>query len=610
MGDYGQSSLAKRRDEPNVSFENAKPPDLQMVNGAEPSRTARSGRFSPPPHIVGQIVEMGFSPFQARQALEKTSTGVDVAAALESLLSANGHGSDADDDQIEHERVVREDAERERRRRRKQGPFRESIKPRDVDGIPDGEQTSEADKILAQATEIGQNVLSKATSFWNSSKEKAMKVYEEQRKAMEAGENGARKGRVPRDGRPRWMQDVEEGVDVRNDPEPEAGIGFKDGDDDNPPQRRVDGTSNGHVVSSTTQPISRQVGGEARYRSAKERADLLFADESTSYVPPARHRKSTPNSTARAVSPKPSTAPLPTRQLVGATPSQLSTSAKYKAKGNELFKLGQFAEAESSYSSAIAALPEGHLTLLPLHNNRAATQLKLGQSASAACNCTTVINLIGPAYHPSKEEPLPSDVASEVKLGEALVKATIKRAQAWEMGEKWNSAVEDWERVMAFDGILLGSTAAVTHNLAADGARRSKRMLEGGIRSTAKPKAVTPPASVKPVDVMKSQAVTELRKANRVIDAEDEQRIALKDTVDIKLASWKSGKETNLRALIASLDTVLWDEILSGGLKVGMHEIITEKQVKIKYMKVIARLHPDKVGSRSYTSEQKLIAIA
>jgi hypothetical protein len=71
----------------------------------------------------------------------------------------------------------------------------------------------------------------------------------------------------------------------------------------------------------------------------------------------------------------------------------------------------------------------------------------------------------------------------------------------------------------------------------------------------------------------------------------------LKDTIEARINTWKGGKETNLRALLASLDTVLWDEVLAGGLKVGMHELITEKQVKIKYMKVIARLHPDKVSS-------------
>jgi hypothetical protein len=90
--------------------------------------------------------------------------------------------------------------------------------------------------------------------------------------------------------------------------------------------------------------------------------------------------------------------------------------------------------------------------------------------------------------------------------------------------------------------------------------------------------------------------VSELRKANAVNDAEDAQRMALKDSVEARLNAWKGGKESNLRALIASLDSVLWDEILQGGLKVGMHELIAEKQVKIKYMKVIARLHPDKVS--------------
>ena len=41
---------------------------------------------------------------------------------------------------------------------------------------------------------------------------------------------------------------------------------------------------------------------------------------------------------------------------------------------------------------------------------------------------------------------------------------------------------------------------------------------------------------------------------------------------------------------------VLWDEILSGGVKVnGLGELVTNAQVKKGYMKAIARVHPDKV---------------
>jgi len=57
--------------------------------------------------------------------------------------------------------------------------------------------------------------------------------------------------------------------------------------------------------------------------------------------------------------------------------------------------------------------------------------------------------------------------------------------------------------------------------------------------------------------------------------------------------AWKSGKENNLRALVASLENVLWPEL--GWVKVGMRELVTPSQVKIRYTKAIAKVHPDKV---------------
>lgn len=531
---------------------------------------------------------MGFSPARAREALAKTSDGMDVEAALELLLGQNGSANDHDDDdRFERERARREEEERERRRRRRAGPSRDSVKTREREEANEGVQGYEADKILAQASEIGQSVLSKASLFWNSSKEKAIKVYEEQKKAIEAGEGGGRK--KVSNGKPRWMVEAEaNGIDVKE----ESRGGFKH-DDEPPPLRRSTKPSRANGVS--VHVGSRQDVAEEPYRSVKERADLL-ADDLKPYSSAARHRKpaSIAASTSRAVSP----APLPSRKFVDASPSQIQASAAQKAKGNDHFKLGRFSEAETTYSAAISSLPHGHLLLVPLYNNRAATRLKLGESGGTVQDCTTVIDLVGPTYHPSKEAPLPIEFASDVKLADGLVKATIKRAQAYEMGEKWSVATEDWERVMAFDTVLLGSAAVSTRNLAAEGARRSKRMLEG-VTSPVKPKSTPRPSApqAKPLDLAKSEAVTELRKVNRAAEAEDEQRLNLKDAVDTKLLAWKGGKETNLRALIASLDTVLWDEILAGGLKVGMHELIAEKQVKIKYMKVIARLHPDKVGS-------------
>lgn len=577
---------------------------------------------------------MGFSPLQAHQALAKTSTGLDVQAALDNLLAeafqskGNVHGGDdlgeADHDYVERERIRREEEDKERRRRRRQGPSRETVRARAPPNDRDQDRQStgtpiQADQILAQASEIGQSVFTKATSLWNTGKERALKAYEEQKKVYDAQMADQKKGKT-KDGRPRWMVDAEERErgDVRDDRPPPSGSsggGFRDDDeDDDEPdvpesahaQRPERLRTNGDRPQPRQRPQEHSLA--ERYISTKERADLLFADEAPKkYVSPARHRKPTAAESTRpsrsAPTTKPTT-PLPARTLVPADPSAIQTSSAHKAKGNDHFKLGRFTEAESAYSAGIRALPDGHLHLVPLHNNRAATRLKLGESTGAAEDCTIVITIIGPSYHPSKEAPLPAEIASEVKLADAVVKAMTKRAQAWEMAEKWVKAVEDWEKVLGFDAHMLGQSASTTRNLAAEGLRRSKRMVEGGTDSktvsSAAPKrpvqrTATPVAPSKPSNVNKSEAVASLRAASKALEAEDQQRLALKDSVEARLNSWKSGKETNLRALLASLDAVLWDEVLAGGLKVGMHELIVEKQVKIKYMKVIARLHPDKV---------------
>lgn len=577
---------------------------------------------------------MGFSPAQARQALSGTSTGLDVQAALDTLLAeafqSNGSGSrhddlgEMDDDHVERERIRREAEEKERRRRRRQGPSREAVRPgagtrdeRDSERSGNGTPI-QADQILAQASEIGQSVFTKATSLWNTGKERALRAYEEQKKVYEAQQADLRKGK-PKDGRPRWMVEAEErergDTGEGHSSAPSDSGGFRDDDavlgGGSHTTRREGPRTNGEKPArrSHERPQAPPLPPSERYLSTKERADLLFADEAPKKcISPARHRKpAEPVRAARPVTTPPT--PPPARSLVPASPASVHSSSAHKIKGNEHFKLGRFTEAESAYSAAIRILPEGHLYLIPLYNNRAATRIKLGESTGAAEDCTSVITIIGPSYHPTKEAPLPADIASEVKLTESFVKAMTKRAQAWEMGEKWSRAVEDWEKVLGFDPVMLGSSASTTRNLAAEGLRRSKQMIDGVVPKpkpskvaatsnhpvrSSKPTAIAPS---KPSNVNKSEAVATLRAAAKAIEVEDQQRLQLKDSVEGRLTNWKAGKETNLRALLASLDAVLWDEILAGGLKVGMHELIVEKQVKIKYMKVIARLHPDKVFS-------------
>lgn len=552
---------------------------------AQPQRPARNGTASPPPHIIGQIVEMGFPPDQARRALASTASGEDVQAALEMLLASRGNTPapppPPQDEDSEEEYVRKERERRARHAARRAGPSRDAIRPQQ--GEPrEGEEAFDTERIVAQASEIGANMLSKATSFWNTSKEKALKVYEEQKRALDAQQAASRR-KPPTDGRPRWMIEAE--AAERGETLPPAA---EFGDDSL-------GFQDDHSGDEAPPPIPRQQQKQPAPappppQSVKERAASLFDDEPPRYVSKHRHAagrsssKPTP-AQSRPASTRPAS-PLKQRTLVEATPKQISTAAEHKTTGNEHFKLGRFAEAEVSYSIAIASLPAGHLHLVPLYNNRAATRLKLGHAMPAVEDCGTVIDIIGPSYHPAKEAPVDSDV----KLGEALVKATGKRAQAYEMAEKWKESLKDWERVMSYDSALGGSRSGAN-----DGVKRAKAMLAGGSGSGSgggsapQLKAKPPPPRIKsrPADVHSSNAVGELRKAAQQAEKDDEERMALKDSVDARLEAWKKGKETNVRALLASLDTVLWDGVVT---KVGMHELVTEKQVSRRPRQADSRL--------------------
>jgi tetratricopeptide (TPR) repeat protein len=269
-----------------------------------------------------------------------------------------------------------------------------------------------------------------------------------------------------------------------------------------------------------------------------------------------------------------------------------------------MFKLGRFAEAEAFYGHAISALPEGHLLLVPLYNNRAAVRLKIGDHKGAQADCTCVLTLIdnsmsGGNFHPLKEMPIaPMDDGEVVSLADGYVKALQRRAWGFESGEKWESAKADWEHLVGVDwlaGVRLRQEAI-------RGIGRCRKMLDGGgtgethssLPRQPKPQTLPVQRLSSLGEMTNSEAVSRLRAAADSQEAEDVERSQIKDAVDAKLLAWKGGKENNLRALIASLDTVLWPDL--GWTKVGMSELVTPGQVKVRYMRAIGRVHPDKVS--------------
>ncbi|KAH8092472.1 hypothetical protein BXZ70DRAFT_951043 [Cristinia sonorae] len=599
----------------------SKPPS-HSSSPQPPASGQRSRAVSPPPHIIGQIVEMGFSPQQARVALASTETGLDVQAALETLI-ANGAASDAAsssrppprnrEPEGARRRLTDEDENVIPPRRRQPGAApprgREHDTPSPAGGESQVNLQEQADKLLAQASEIGLSVFNRAGALWKQGREKVQQAYEEQ-KAVRGG--GSATG--VKDGRPKWMQEAAERSGGRGDDgwgeSPQDG-GFRDGDHDDPvlPPRPTE---------RKAQPTRQEAG----LSNGSKTGDLLSADEPTAYVSPWRRKapsraeilskSTTPAAPTPARNPSP--IPLIQRKTISATPSAMAVSAKHKATGSEKFKLGQYAEAETSYSTAISALPDSHLLLVPLYNNRALTRIKTGDHSGAIEDCTTVITLIGASYHPAREAKVTKeDEGASVDLADGLVKAYRRRAEAYEGKEKWDAARQDWELIAGAEW------AGKVRSEAVRGAGRCRRMVtataEGNTDAPAAPKPkptaipARPKSKPKPVQrgpTPPSEALNRVREANQAAEAEDQMKHELKDTIDAKLAAWKNGKETNIRALIASLDTVLWPEL--GWQKVGMHELISPNQVKIRYTKAIAKLHPDKLNVNNTTLEQRMIA--
>ena len=61
---------------------------------------------------------------------------------------------------------------------------------------------------------------------------------------------------------------------------------------------------------------------------------------------------------------------------------------------------------------------------------------------------------------------------------------------------------------------------------------------------------------------------------------------------EAKVFAWKDGKSRNLRALLCSLDKILWEG--AKWKQCGMHQLVTENDVTKMYKKAVLAVHPDR----------------
>eukprot|EP01018_Ginkgo_biloba_P017920 Gb_06489 [translate_table: standard] len=102
----------------------------------------------------------------------------------------------------------------------------------------------------------------------------------------------------------------------------------------------------------------------------------------------------------------------------------------------------------------------------------------------------------------------------------------------------------------------------------------------------------------------KALAVKNERDMQAQRDQAERHRFA--ETLDAEIKRWAAGKEGNLRALLSTLQYVLWPE--SGWQPVSLTDVITAASVKKVYRKATLCVHPDKVQQKGATIQQKYIA--
>lgn len=582
------------------------------------TRRANTGADAEFDRTVAQLVDYGFAPEDARRAILESGAGNNVQQAANWLLDEAHRKSKAK----AQGRPSSNNSNRSERREPTPSAGR-----------------SEPD-FAKSAAAVGSSLFKTANSLWKTSQKKVQQAVAD---FQQEGSGGGGGGGDP--SQPKWMRDAQANQ-ARGGAREEANatdeaMMLEAGGRPRPKEKSRQATpeltrSSSPATSSAGQSRS---GSVPRWQQQQAAPPLVpnarsrlnrFADEDDTFaISSSRRRKpaspapeppkteaepdllfgsEAPRQSSRptpppqvapaAGKPQPAPAPVrkatpkPARQIPPITPSAIQTSTKHRLEGTTHFKRGDYANAHTSYSAALSAVPSTHPLAIVLLTNRALTALKTGEPKQAVADADNAINVIGPGNGQGETVSVTGENGQDEDrdMRELYGKALCRKAEALEQMEKWGDALTVWK--LAVEAGHGGATAIKGRQRCQTALAPKPKPAPKPAAAAPKPRPAPPSASLRPQK--DSEAVTRLREANEAAAKEDDEKFALSEQVDAKIGAWRDGKRDNLRGLIASLDQVLWED--SGWKKVGMHELVMANKVKINYMKAIAKTHPDKVS--------------
>ncbi|KAM5344976.1 hypothetical protein ACJ41O_010838 [Fusarium nematophilum] len=611
-------------DDDSSSAEEQAPPPREQY----PERQPRVNK-DPFDRAVAQLVDYGFSAEDARRALVESGEGYNAQAAVNWLLD-------------EAHRKSKEQA---------QGRGSSATSSRAASRAPRSDDRSPArgDQDLAKtAAAVGNSLFKTANSLWKTGQKRMQQAVSDfqqegdpsqpkwMRDAQQARAQGSGKARadatdealmLEAGGRPQPRRTNSRPVEQRASSQPvsrgqspahsagsRASPAPRWQQQTQPPTAAFDSKSRLNRLAADDDSFSTYSSPNRRKKAAspapapkpaEPEPDLLFSSQEfkPSQSLPSRPAQPSPRPAPQAKRPSPPVprpAPRPARDIPSISPVALQTSTQHRLQGTAHFKRGDFAAAHSSYSSSLLAVPPTHPLAILLLTNRALTALKTGEPKQAVDDAESALKLIGPGNGQGEVVAVRAEGGADENrdMKDLYGKALSRKAEALEQMEKWADASSVWQ--LCVEGGVGGPNAI-------KGRQRCQNALAPKPKPKPKPAAAKPrprpSASLAPQK--SSEAVTRLREANEAAAREDDEKFVLSEKVDAKVSAWRDGKRDNLRALLASLDNVLWEN--SGWKKVGLHELVMANKVKISYMKAIAKTHPDKLPQDANT-EVRLIA--
>lgn len=594
---------------------------------------------------IAELVDMGFPADKSRQALRTTSSGTDVHAAIGWLLTT-AHTEARE--KSKGQSPANDPSERSQSRSRNAPSWMNEGRSQTPRSREDSRSPAAGERDPAQiASQFGTNFLKTANSLWKTGSKKFQQAVNEFNVEHDPSQpKWMREASAPREESTSQPQPTRRG-DGTGQPQGQNSAEFTnealllDSADARPrkPPRPSQPSPSSRDLRPQPSPPAGQMHQQPSFlqrpsrpssQEPKSRLSRFAAEEQSAqaYVSPARRKRPQPqapqpqaepnidlfdspapsSNRSRQTPPSQPTPPparsasipvrpkAPPRSIPPVSQEALQSTHRHREKAAEAYKRGDYAAAHASFSTALGMLPEKHPITIMIRSNRAMTALKTGEPKTAIDDADIILNVIGPSKGENEVIELGNGEPAK-PMKDFFGKALMRKAEALEQLERWADAAQAWK--LAVESGHGGSNSI-------QGRNRCERAAGISKPPAAKPAA---PAKKRPTPAPKkasalsdlgpsssgqdSAAVSRLREANQAAERADQEKFALTDSVDTRITTWKGGKQDNLRALIGSLDTVLWPE--AGWKKVGLSELVLPNKVKIQYMKGIAKVHPDKV---------------